>query len=176
LINFDNYIIDKISIADALSVCELMTSNSERFQRFFPKTLAQNLTIEDSKKFALLKSQEHDLKEEFTFVLKILDPDNVVGLIILKELNWDTKQGEFAYCIDSNYEGKGLTTKAVKLLTDLAIDMIGLEILQIVVHSSNKGSIKVAQNCGYKWQKTLDKVHTPPNESPLDMELYELYK
>ena len=176
MINFDNYIVDKICEADASGLTELMTSNGNRFHRFFPKTLAQNLTNEDSKEFASLKSQEHDSKEEFTFVLKDIDCDKSVGLIILKELNWDTKQGEFAYCIDSNHEGKGLTTKAVKLLSQHAIDVIGLEILQIVVHSSNNGSINVAKNCGYKWQKTLLKAYAPPNESPLDMELFELYK
>lgn len=176
MINFDNYIIDKISITDAFGICELMKSNSERFHRFFPKTLAQNLTFEDSKKFANLKSREHDSKEEFTFILKDNSRDKIVGLIILKELNWTTKQGEFAYCIDSGCEGKGLTTKAVKVLSQHAIDVLALDILQIIVHSSNKGSIKVAKNCNYKWQKTLLKAYTPPNESPLDMELYELYK
>ena len=81
-----------------------------------------------------------------------------------------------AYCIDSKYEGKGLTTKAVKFLSQYAIDNISLETLQVVVHKSNNGSIKVARNCGYKWEKTLINEYTPPNESPLDMELYELKK
>ena len=176
MINFDNYIIDKICEADTSGLTEFMTSNSKRFQKFFPKTLAQNLTLEDSKKFAFLKSQEHDSKLEFTFVLKDQNSKKIIGLVILKELDWDKKQGEFAYCIDTGFEGKGLITKAVKLLSQHAIDDIGLEILQIVVHSSNNGSIKVAKNCGYKWQKTLLKAYAPPNESPLDMELFELYK
>lgn len=176
MIKFDDYIIDKITVTDARGNCELMKSNSERFHRFFPKTLAQNLTFEDAKKFASLKSREHDSKEEFTFILKDNEHDKIVGMIILKELNWAKKQGEFAYCIDSGYEGKGLTTEAVKLLSQHAIDVLGLEILQIIVHSSNRGSINVAKNCNYIWQKTLLKAYTPPNESPLDMELYELYK
>ena len=176
MINFDNYTVDKICEADASGLTELMTSNSKRFHRFFPKTLAQNLTFKNSKKFAFLKSQEHDSKVEFSFVVKDQNPKKIIGLVILKELDWDKKQGEFAYCIDSNHEGKGLTTKAVKLLSQHAIDVIGLEILQIVVHSSNNGSINVAKNCGYKWQKTLLKAYAPPNESPLDMELFELYK
>ena len=176
MISFDNYIIDKVREDNALVICKLMNNNASRFQRFFPKTLAQNLTFEDSKKFALLKSQEHDSKVEFTFVLKEQNPNKMAGLIILKELDWSKKQGEFAYCIDSKYEGKGLTTKAVKFLSQYAIDNIGLETLQIVVHKSNNGSIKVARNCGYKWEKTLINEYTPPNESPLDMELYELKK
>ena len=105
MINFDNYIIDKICEADASGLTEFMTSNSKRFQKFFPKTLAQNLTLEDSKKFAFLKSQEHDSKLEFTFVLKDQNSNKIIGLVILKELDWDKKQGEFAYCIDYNFKG-----------------------------------------------------------------------
>ena len=176
MIKFNNYIIDKIYEDDALGICDLMKGNSLRFQRFFPKTLAQNLTLKDSKKFALIKSQEHDSKVEFTFVLKDKNLNKVVGLIILKELNWDSKQGEFAYCIDSEYEGKGLMSKSVKALSQFALDILELRTLQIVVHKSNKGSVKVAKNCGYIWQKTLINEYTPPNESPLDMELYGLKK
>lgn len=176
MIIIDNYIVEKIYENDASGINEFMTSNVERFQRFFPKTLEQNLTIEKSKKFALLKSQEHDSKVEFTFVFKDQNSNKIIGLVILKELDWDKKQGEFAYCIDANYEGKGLTSKAVKLMSNYAMDNLGLEILQIVVHKNNFGSMKVAKNCKYKWQKTLLKEYTPPNESPLDMELYELYK
>ncbi len=176
MINFDNYIIDKICEADASGLTEFMISNSKRFQRFFPKTLAQNLTLEDSKKFAFLKSQEHDSKVEFTFVLKDQNPIKIIGLVILKELDWDKKQGEFAYCIDAGFEGKGVMSKAVKELSLYALDKLELRTLQIVVHESNKGSVKVALNCNYKWHKTLLNEYAPPNESSLDMELYELIK
>jgi ribosomal-protein-alanine N-acetyltransferase len=176
VISIDNYIIDKIRDEDALSIYELMNNNAIRFQRFFPKTLAQNLTYEDSKKFALLKSQEHDSKLEFTFVLKDQNPNKIIGLIILKELDWDKKQGEFAYCIDAGYEGKGVMSKAVKEMSRYALDKLQLRTLQIVVHESNTGSAKVALNCSYKWHKTLLNEYTPPNEPQLDMELYELKK
>ena len=169
MISIDNYLIDKIRDNDASGLTEFMTSNSKRFQRFFPKTLAHNLTFEDSKKFTLLKSQEHDSKVEFTFVLKDQNPNKIIGLVILKELDWDKKQGEFAYCIDAGYEGKGVMSKAVKEMSLYALDQLKLRTLQIVVHKSNKGSAKVALNCSYKWHKTLLNEYTPPNESPLDM-------
>ena len=45
---------------------------------------------------------------------------------------------------------------------------------QIIAHKTNIGSCKVAEKCGFEWKKTLLNEYTPPNESPLDMELYEL--
>ncbi len=100
----------------------------------------------------------------------------VVGLVYIKELDWDKKQGEFAYCLAGEYESKGLMSIAVKELSAHAFDNLRLEILQIIVHKSNIGSIRVAEKCNFIWQKTLLKGYTPPNEAPLDMELYELYK
>jgi ribosomal-protein-alanine N-acetyltransferase len=44
-----------------------------------------------------------------------------------------------------------------------------------MAHKTNLGSIKVALNNGFVWQRTSLNEFTPVNESPLDMELYELY-
>ena len=176
MIDLGNYNINKISEDDASSLCDLMVSNAERFKRFFPKTLEQNLTLALAETFTTNKAQEFAAKEEFLYTIKKSKTKKVIGLVYIKELDWEKKQGEFAYCIDSNYEGKGLTSKIVKELSKYAFTNLGLEMLQIIVHKTNIGSVKVAEKCGYIWQKVLLNAHTPPNESPLDMELYELYK
>ena len=80
-----------------------------------------------------------------------------------------------AYCIGYQYEGKGWMSNSIKALSKYAIDILGLRTLQIIAHKTNVGSIKVAENNGFSWQKTLIKEHTPPGEEALDMELYELY-
>lgn len=170
-----DYKIDIILETDALGICNLMVTNAERFKRFFPKTLEQNLTLELSQVFTVKKIKECTAKEEFLYTIKERETSQVIGLIYIKELDWKKKQGEFAYCIDANYEGKGLTSKIVKELSRHAFINLGLETLQIIAHKTNLGSIKVAEKCDYIWQRTLFKVFTPPNESPLDMELYELY-
>ena len=83
--------------------------------------------------------------------------------------------GEFAYCIDKAYEGKGWMSQIVKKTSRYAFDVLELKTLQIIAHHTNKGSIRVAEKCGFKWQKVLKASHTPPGEGPLDMQLYELY-
>ncbi len=172
----DFYRINKISEGDALSLHRLMVSNANRFKRYFPKTLEQNLTEELSKQFVVKKVLEFTNNEEFLFNIKENEKSQVVGLVYIKELDWEKKQGEFAYCIDSNYEGKGLMGNAVKELSNYAFDNLELGVLQIIVHKDNIGSVKVTKNAGFIWQRTLLKEYTRPNELPLDMELYELYK
>jgi ribosomal-protein-alanine N-acetyltransferase len=166
--------INEIAISDADALFTLMSSNSSRFLRFFPKTLKQNSTVEDSKIFILKKRKEQEQKEEYTFLLKEHTTNQIIGLLILKEINWITKQGELAYCIDHSFEGKGLMTRAVQYLSAYSFQKLALRTLQIIVHNSNFGSIRVAEKSNYIWQRTLKNTFTPPNEKTLDMELYEL--
>ena len=63
-----------------------------------------------------------------------------------------------------------------KLYKGYALDNLGFKRLQIIVHKSNIPSLTVAEKSAYLWQRTLPKEYTPPNEEPLDMELYELIK
>jgi ribosomal-protein-alanine N-acetyltransferase len=164
-----------LRVEDVLNLNELMVSNAERFKRFFPKTLSSNLTFEATKSYILDKTNEFQLKSGFTFAIKQKANHNIIGLVILKKLNWKLKQAEIAYCISSEFEGKGLTSFSVKEITRFAFEDLGLKTLQIISHKTNFGSVQVAKNCGFVWQRTLPKEFTPINEVPLDMELYELY-
>ena len=164
----------QIAMSDADDLCTLMTSNASRFFRFFPKTLKLNSTVEDSKKYILKKRKEQQAKEEYTFLLKEPVTNKTMGLLILKEINWMTKQGELAYCMDHNFEGKGFMTQGVQYISEYAFRKLELRTLQIIVHKSNFGSIRVAEKCNYIWQSTLKDAFAPPNEEALNMELYEL--
>ncbi|MCB4807386.1 GNAT family N-acetyltransferase [Tamlana sp. 62-3] len=176
LYNSTLFEIHTISEKDAWSICDFVSANEDRLKRYFPLTLAQNLTPDLAQLFVAKKVKEFNAKKEFLFTLKPNNSKKIIGLIYLKALNWNTKQGEFAYAIDYNFEGKGMISKAIKFLSQYAFQEFKLETLQIIVHHTNIASIKVAENCKFTWIKTLEKEHTPPGENPLDMELYEFYK
>ena len=174
-LNFNSYKIEPIKIEDAWSICDFVNANEIGLKRFFPLTLKENLTPELAKIFAQKKIKEFNLKEEFLFIIKEQKTNQLIGLIYLKKLDWTKKEGELAYCISYPFEGKGITTNAVKVLSDYVFKNLNLKTLQIIVHQSNIPSVKVAENCNFIWIKTLKNEHTPPVEKPLDMELYELY-
>ncbi|MEK6152718.1 GNAT family N-acetyltransferase [Flavobacteriaceae bacterium 3-367] len=169
------FTLDPLQQEDAASLSLLMVSNAERFERFFPRTLAQNTSTSDSLTFIQTKKVEARTKKEFTFALRDSGNNTIAGLVIIKELNWTKKQGELAYCIGQRYEGRGWMTQAVGRLSRLAVSEWGLKTLQIIVHAENVASIAVAKKSGYRWQRTLHKAYTPPKERALDMELYELH-
>ena len=163
-----------LTASDALQLNKLLVSNTERFIRFLPKTLAANRTLESTHSYIQKKMNEANEKNEFVFAVKDKYAIQMIGLVILKNLDWDTMQGEFAYCMDKRFGGKGFMSEAIKAISQHAIEHLGLKTLQIVSHKNNYGSIKVALNSGFVWKETLPEEFTPLNESPLDMELYEL--
>lgn len=171
---FNGFELSPVHAGDAWKICDLVTVNSDRLKRYFPKTLEQNLTPTLSQLFVEKKLKEAEEKIVFLFTLKHSETRQLVGLFYLKELDWGKKQGEFAYCIDYKFEGKGLTKKAISTLSKYAFEILGLKTLQIIAHKDHVASIKVALANNFKWIKTLNKSFTPPDEQPLDMELYEL--
>jgi ribosomal-protein-alanine N-acetyltransferase len=175
MIYHSNFVINPLIENDANQMHEFVVSNSERLKRYFPVTLSSNSTLQKTIEYIALKNKEIEEKTNFTFAIRNKSTQEIAGLIILKKIDWNKKQGEFAYCIGAEFEGKGLTSFAVKEMTRFAFDELGLKTLQIISHKTNLGSIKVALKNGFIWQKTLLNEFTPTNESPLDMELYELY-
>ncbi|NMH89238.1 GNAT family N-acetyltransferase [Flavivirga algicola] len=175
MLSFNRYHIKPIQPKDAWSLCNFIVANEDRLKRYFPKTLEQNLTPDLSKFFVDKKVKQFDLKEEFLFTIKENESDEFVGLIYIKELDWDKKQGEFAYCIGYPFERKGIMTNAIHILSEYAFTNLNIETLQIIVHKDNIASVKVAENCNFTWIKTLKNEYTPPGEKSLNMELYELY-
>lgn len=174
MIKTDSFHIIRLQPEDAKSLSEMMLLNINNFKRYFPITLAKNESLNFSLNFIDEKSKQNESKSEFTFGIKEVSSSKIVGLIIIKEINWEIKQGEFAYCISSEYENKGWMSKAISLTSKYGFEFLGFNKFQIIAHKSNVGSCKVAENCGFKWKKTLLNEYTPPNENPLDMELYEI--
>ncbi|MEM9142918.1 MAG: GNAT family N-acetyltransferase [Bacteroidota bacterium] len=174
-LDFEEYFISPIAEKDAWKLCDFVVANETRLKRFFPKTLEANLTPDLSNYFTAKKTKQFLNREEFLFKLEHRELRTIIGLVYIKELDWDKKQGELAYCIGYQYEGKGWTTQSVCALAGYTITDLGLKSLQIITHKSNIGSVKVAQNCGFVWQKTLKQAFTPPRETALDMELYEFH-
>jgi [ribosomal protein S5]-alanine N-acetyltransferase len=175
MVDLTSFKINPLIDSDANQLYQFISYNSERLKFFFPVTLEMNSSLKKTKEYISIKNKEIEEKINFTFAIRDINNQQIAGLIIIKKIDWDKKIGELAYCIGSELEGKGVTSFAVKEMTSFAFDDLGLKTLQIIAHKTNFGSVKVADNNGFVWQSTLQNEFTPTNETPLDMELYELY-
>ena len=174
-INFENYSIAPIQHKDAWRICDFIVSNTDRLKAFFPLTLKANLTPTLSEIFVNNKVKQFQNQEEYLFTVKENTNRTIIGLVYVKELQKAPQQGELAYCIGYQYEGKGLTSRIVSKIINWAFNEIKLNTLQIISHRTNIGSIRIAQKNGFIFRKTLSKSHQKYNGEFVDMELYELY-
>ena len=170
----ETFILEALKPKDASSLSALMISNGKKFQKYLPHTLQQNLSEADSKAYISRKKKAFKNKLEFTFGIKENEIHVVVGLIILKNIDYHLKIGELSYCIGQEYSGKGWVTQSVKAASQFAHEELDLKTLQITIHKSNTKSINVALRCGFTWTKTLVN-ECISNEEVLNMELYERY-
>lgn len=174
--DFENYSIAPIAIKDAWRICDFVVSNTERLKSDFPRTVRANLTPTLAEIFVAKKVKEFGKGLEYLFTLKENTNRTIIGLIYLKELQRTLGQGELAYCIGYQYEGKGLTTTMVSTIKDWAFEAISLETLQIIAHKGNRASIKIAEKLGFTYQRTLPKYHQQYGGEIVDMELFEKYR
>ncbi|WMI68859.1 GNAT family N-acetyltransferase [Mangrovimonas sp. YM274] len=171
----DTFELATLQHEDAPSLSQLMITNGRRFQLYLPKTLAQNISEEASVNYIAQQREAIIEQTEYTFAIKDLETSKVAGLVILKNLNWNQNQGEFAYCLGNNYTGNGWMVKALKTSIQFAFNDLALQTLNILVHKTNTPSVNVAKRCGFSWVKTLENDYISSAKGPLDMELYQLH-
>ena len=166
--------ISLVAPKDALELNKLLVSNTDRFIKYLPKTLEENTTLGSTQNYIARKVKAAKKKKAFMFVINDTQSTNIIGMIILKNLDWETKNGEFAYCIGKRYKGKKLMAYAVKATSEYAFESMGLETLQILAHKTNISSVNVALQSGFRWIETIENEFMSFDRKPLDMELFEI--
>jgi len=66
--------------------------------------------------------------------------------------------GEIGYFVDSNYWGKGIATRATKLIEKWGFNKLKLKRIEIMMNPKNKASEKIAIKCGYKKEGLMKKA------------------
>lgn len=171
----ESFYIDRLTLEDASSLNRLMIRNAKNFQQHLPSTLTQNLSKSDSEVYIKRKIEEFQNRIKFTFAIKTKDTKAVAGLVIIKNIDWISKQAELAYCLGKQFSGNGWMSKSIENIKHFAFEELELKKLQIIIHKSNTRSINVAIRSGFTWEKTLEKAYLSEEEL-LDMELYEIVK
>ena len=104
--NFENYILDQLKPIDSIQLHKLISDNKERLKLYFPVTLEKNSSLEMTEAYISVKNKEMDEKTNFTLAIRDKDNQQIAGLIIIKKIDLEIEQGEFAYFIGSEFEGK----------------------------------------------------------------------
>ena len=113
--------------------------------------------------------------EERTWaVFRIVDAatGKVVGGVNLRM--GDHRMGEISYFLRASARGRGLATRAVRLVAAWAFDELGLERIELRVHPENEASQRVAERTGFTREGVERASRAWPDGSRFDSVVYSL--
>jgi RimJ/RimL family protein N-acetyltransferase len=80
----------------------------------------------------------------------------------LVNLKLDEQEAEAGYIVASHARGRGVATRALRLLTAWAFDELPLERIELLIDVANSPSEIVAERCGYTREGVLRWTYLKP--------------
>jgi RimJ/RimL family protein N-acetyltransferase len=96
-----------------------------------------------------------------------------LGMVGIVDLDLDGREGEIGYMVVEEARGRGVAGRALRLVTDWALDGLGLQRVELLIDVDNPGSVKVAERVGYRRDGLLRSVHLKGGRRA-DMLVYSL--
>jgi RimJ/RimL family protein N-acetyltransferase len=89
------------------------------------------------------------------FAIVDSESDDFLGFVALVKVDLETQEAEAGYIVASNARGRGVATRALRVLTAWAFAELPLERIELFVDVANPASEIVAQRCGYTREGVL---------------------
>ena len=170
-IEFDNFNIADFDTQEAAAFFNLIDSNRSGLEDFFAGTVSQTKTLEDTIDYCTVIEQRVKDKTYFPHIITNKQ-DEFIGLIDVKNISWDIPKAEIGYFVDSNYEGKGIISKALGGMVDYLIETYQFKKLLCRVSSNNQGSINVALKNDFQLEGTIRNDYRTTKGEIVDMNYY----
>ena len=155
---------------------KLIDRNREHIRKTFPVTAFANSDLEKTHEF-LLESLETEKKMEgYYFYLRSLETTRLIGYVNIKNINEKIHKCELAYFIDMDYEGKGITTKAVADAVAYCFNELGMNKVFISTSPENMASRRIAEKNGFSEEGLLRQDFRNGNGQLEDIIYYGLLK
>ena len=82
-----------------------------------------------------------------------------LGLALLVRIDRDARECEAGYLLAPQARGRGVAARALRLLTDWALNELGLLRVELKIDAQNVASLRVAERAGYVHEGTLRSVY-----------------
>ena len=85
--------------------------------------------------------------------------DDFLGMAALVDLDLPARQAEIGYIVSPEARGRGVASRALRLITDWSLGPLGLERVELRIDVANTASIRVAERLGYVREGVLRSLH-----------------
>ncbi|MBI3984345.1 MAG: GNAT family N-acetyltransferase [Candidatus Levybacteria bacterium] len=147
IIKKDEVSLRSFSDKDFVKLFQLIDKNRNHIGQWL-SWVSKTHSEKDVKK-TLLEWKEKDKRQE-TLHLKIFYNQSFVGVISFNTISKENKKAEIGYWLDKNYQGKGIMTKACKLLIEHGFNKLKLHRIEISCADGNSKSCAIPQRLGFK--------------------------
>jgi len=148
-IHFSHFTIRHITIDDALDYFSLIDTNRERISTYFPYTSNANKDVQSTKNY--LTERIAFAEKNLATILIISDEitKKIAGAIIFKDIDWTIPKCELGFFMDKGFEGKGIMSQSLQLVSDYCFREAKLNKLFLRISPENLSSIRVAEKTGF---------------------------
>jgi ribosomal-protein-serine acetyltransferase len=101
--------------------------------------------------------------------------NELIGSVLIREMDQEAKWAEIGYMIDQKYQGKGIIKRACIKLIDYIFNDLGMEKVEICCDENNESSSKLAESLGFKLEGTI-RNHVMVNNKIGNMKYYGLLR
>jgi ribosomal-protein-serine acetyltransferase len=175
-ISFENFIIRELDENDAEAFCMFILKNFSRIASSAPITVKAVTDVESARLFIRERKAKAERKELYSFTVFDKNINVPVANIVIMNIDWTIPKGEFGFYIDKDYEGKGIITKAVSVLTTYAFNEMHFQKLFMRISESNISSRRVAEKNNFEKEGILKKDFRNYNGDLVDVIYYGLCK
>lgn len=142
--------------SDLAEFIEITSQNKEHLLDWMPwaSDLAGKKTIEH------YANSESDKRNNIRCDWKIVLNGETVGAIGLRFHDEIKSILNIGYWLSEEYEGKGIISKSVQILSKLAFEKTDTQAIEIGCDKANIKSAAVAIRCGYVFDREIDRTNT----------------
>ena len=169
-----DYTLKLLTSVESEAFFSLIQNNLSRLEDFFAGTVSKTKTIQDTYQYCELIEQKIANKEYFPHLIIENETKTIVGLIDVKNIDWNIPKGELGAFIDYKFEGKGLITQLTKALVNQIVIEHGFKKLFCRVAPQNFRSIKAVERIGFELEGTIKRDYKTTKGELVDLNYYGL--
>jgi len=169
---FDHFRIGLLNIDQNEAFYNLIDQNRSRLEDFFAGTVSRTKTLEDAMAYCKVIQQKISDKSYFPYMITDVDTNEFVGLIDVKNIDWNVPKAELGAFIDARYESKGIVTKATHFVVDHIVKEFEFIKLLCRANRRNTGSIAVILKNGFKFEGTIRNDYRTTKGEIVDLNYY----
>jgi RimJ/RimL family protein N-acetyltransferase len=112
-------------------------------------------TEEDVRGFLASRGPAREAGEELGLAIADAQTGELLGAISLLRFEWPERRAEIGYWLAPWARGRGVATRAVRLLSRWALTDLGLARLALHADADNESSQRIAERCGFTREGVL---------------------